>query len=186
MANEKRGARGRPILGIKKEDAVKKEKEVVADDNLSSIAAEIIAPTEVSIREVQARVEDAFFALGTNKLPGTIIPVGQKNNAPEAAEYVMADMLSKLASERLKKAQEAAEKAGVFGDPTDYVTGGTVMVFSDPNFSINVKRGKPSKMLKRDKVEAAASEFLGKKASEFLEQCQGERAATTQFIVSIK
>jgi hypothetical protein len=171
-------------LGIKRPEP---QPEVVVDeDNLSSIAAEIVAPTEVSIREVRARVEEAFFALGTEALPGTLIPVGQRNNAPQAAEFVIADMLAKLAASRLKSASEAAEKAGVFGDPSEYVIGDTVMVYSDPNFSINVKRGKPSKMLKRELVEQAAAKHLGKKASEFLDECQGERAATTQIIVSIK
>jgi hypothetical protein len=99
---------------------------------------------------------------------------------------VLADKLSKLAAERLKKAAEAADNAGVFGDPADYKHGDTVMVFSDPNFSINVKMGKPSKMLKREKVEAAAVTYLGKKAPEFLKECQGERAATKTIIVSMK
>ena len=99
---------------------------------------------------------------------------------------MVSDTLAKLATNRLKAAKEKAEKAGVFGDPKDYVLGDTVMVFSDPNFSINVKRGQPSKMLDRSSVEAAAEEFLGKKAQEFLDQCMKDRAATTQVIVSIK
>lgn len=180
MANgngEKRGAvRKRRVLSIK----------VPAGNNLSSVATEIISPTEANIREVRARIEEAFNGLGTDKLPGTILPVGQKNNATEAAEFVIADMLSKLASTRLKAAAEAAEKAGVFGDPETYVQGDTVMVFSDPNFSINIKMGKSSKMMGREEVEAAASEFLGKKASEFLERCMKPRAATKQIIVSMK
>jgi len=151
-----------------------------------SIAAEIIAPTEANIRTVLARVEEAFTALGTEQLPGTIIPVGQRNNASEAGEFVLAERLSKLAAERLKKATEAAEKAGVFGDKTEYVNGETILVFSDPNFSINVKMGKPSRMINREQVEDAAHTFLGKKASEFLDQCFKPRAATKTIIVAMK
>jgi hypothetical protein len=156
------------------------------EDNLSSVAAEMLAPTEANIREIRSRIEDVFNALGTEQLPGTVIPVGKRNNSQEAGEYVLADLLSKLAGDRLKKATEAAEKAGVFGDKEEYVIGDTVMVFSDPNFSINVKMGKPSLMIKKDKVEAAASEYLGPKASEFMDKCKGERAATKQIIVSMK
>jgi hypothetical protein len=169
----KRGAQKQPVV-----DAV--------DENLSSIAAEMIAPTEVPIREVMARVEEAFKSLGTEALPGTIIPVGKSNNAKEAAEFALADALAKLATSRLKEATEAAEKAGVFGDKNDWVIGSTTMVFNDPNFSINVKMGKPSQMVKRELVEAAADKFLGKRASEFLEECKGTRAATKTIIVAMK
>lgn len=165
-----------------------KPDEPVAGDNLSSVASDIIAPTEegISIREVRQRIAEAFAALGTNQLPGTIIPAGQRNNAQEAAEFVVADVLAKLAADRQKKASEAADKAGVFGDPAEYVIGDTVMVYSDPNFSINVKMGKPSKMLDRKAVEAAAAKYLGKKSEEFLAECQKDRAATKQIIVSMK
>jgi hypothetical protein len=155
-------------------------------DNLSSIAAEIIAPTEVSIREVRARIEEAFNGFGTEAFPGTIIPTGKKNNSAEASAFVIADALSKLATERLKKAHEAAEKAGVFGDPADYVQGDTVMVFNDPNYSINVKMGKPSKTINRELVEATAREYLGAKADEFLDKCFKDRKPTQQIIVSVK
>jgi hypothetical protein len=157
------------------------------DNNLSSAAVTAVTvPDEVNIREVRTRIEDVFKALGTDDLPGTLIPFGQRNNSREAAEYVISDLLEKLATTRKKAASEAAEKAGVFGDPTTYVEGDTVMVFSDPNFSINVKMGRPSKMLGREEVELAASKYLGKKADEFLEECQKPRAATKQIIVSMK
>lgn len=156
-------------------------------EHLSSAAdAAITATPEVNIREVRTRIEDVFNALGTDQLPGTIIPAGKRNNAKEAAEFVLADMLAKLATSRLKAAAEAAEKAGVFGDPDTYVPGDTVMVFSDPNFSVNVKMGKPSKMMGREQVEAAAKTYLGTKAAEFLEECFKPRAATKQIIVSMK
>jgi hypothetical protein len=158
----------------------------VAEENLSSVAIEAVTPTEDNIREVLTRVEDVFNGLGTDAFPGTIIPAGSKNNAKEAADFVLADKLVKLAEERKKNASEAAEKSGVFGDPENYVLGDTVMVFSDPNFSINVKMGKPSKMIKKDLVQKAAEEFLGKKAAEFMEACLGDRAATKQIIVSMK
>jgi len=157
------------------------------EPDLSSVATEMVTATpDVSIREIRARIEEVFNAVGTEALPGTIIPAGSKNNSKEAAEFVLADLLSKLATDRLKNASEAAEKAGVFGNKEDYVIGDTVMVFNDPNFSINVKMGKPSLMVKREKVESAAVTFLGKRASEFLDQCKGERAATKQIIVSMK
>lgn len=159
---------------------------VKAEDNLSSIAAEISAPTEVSIREVIARIEEAFTALGTPALPGTIVPCGQRNNAAEAAEFVLADKLVKLATDRMKNASQAADEAGVFGDPTSYVQGDTIMVFSDPNFTVSVKLGKPSKMLDREKVESAAVEYLGKRAPEFMKACMKDRAAPKTIIVSMK
>lgn len=156
------------------------------ETNLSSVAMEASTPTEDNIREIRARIEDVFLAVGTDRLPGTAIPAGTKNNSKEAVEFVTADLLAKLASSRLKTATEAAEKAGVFGDPTDYVLGDTVMVFSDPNFSINVKMGRPSAMIGREQVEAAAVKYLGKKSEEFLEACRKERKATKQIIVSMK
>lgn len=173
----KRGAK-RKILSIKTKTS----------DNLSSVAAEAVSFPEEgeSIRAVRTRVEDVFAALGTPAFPSTVMPSGSKNNSQEAAEYVMADLLEKLATERKKKAYEAAEKAGVFGDSSDYVVGDTVMVFNDPNFSINVKMGKPSTMIGREQVETAALEFLGKRSTEFLEKCRKPRAATKQIIVSMK
>ena len=179
----------RPTLGIRtspKTTTSEEKTPAAADANLSSVAEEMVSQTETSIRETIARIEDVFAALGTEALPGTVLPAGSRNNAKEAADFVLADKLKKLAETRFKNASEAAEKAGVFGDASDYVLGDTVMVFSDPNFSINVKMGRPSKMLKREKVEEAAEKYLGKRAAEFLEECQGERAATKQIIVSMK
>lgn len=156
-------------------------------DNLSSVATvAVTVPEEVNIREVRTHIEDVFTGIGTDSLPGTLIPFGQRNNSKEAADFVMADLLEKLATERLKAAKEAAEKAGVFGNPDDYVLGDTVMVFSDPNFSINIKMGRPSRMIGREEVEAAAVKHLGKKADEFLDECKKDRAATKQIIVSMK
>jgi hypothetical protein len=167
------------------------------EDNLSSAKSNgeqlstaatvaVTVPNEVNIREVRTRIEDVFAALGTEALPGTVIPFGQRNNAKEAADYVIAELLEKLATKRKKLAAELAEKAGVFGDPASYVEGDTVMVFSDPNFSINVKMGTPGTMIGREEVEAAANKYLGKKASEFLDECMKPRAATKQVIVSMK
>jgi hypothetical protein len=178
----------RPVLHVR---TAKREPppEVVMEDlnNLSGAAQGMLSPTpEPSIRLVRARIEEAFNAFGTDALPGTVMPAGRANNSAEAAEFVLADLLKKLAEQRLKNALEAAEKAGVFGNNDQYVTGDTVMVYSDPNFSINVKLGKPSKLINRDAVEASASEFLGKRASEFLERCFKPRAATKQIIVSMK
>lgn len=158
----------------------------VEEDNLSPIAGLMAASTEANIREVRARIEEAFNALGTEQLPGTLIPAGSKNNSREAADYVIADLLSKLAETRKKKALEVAEKAGVFGNKEDYVIGDTVMVFNDPNFSINVKMGSPTRMIGREETEAALVKYLGKKADEVLEECKKDRSATKQIIVSMK
>lgn len=179
------------VEGTLKIKTPKHEPEVTKEEwpvpkHLSSIAQEVVTPTEDNIREVRARIEEAFNALGTEALPGTVIPLGKSNNSREAADYVVADFLSKLAETRKKAALEAAEKAGVFGQSSEYVEGDTVMVFNDPNFSINVKMGRPTKMINREKVEETAEKHLGKKASEFLEECFKERAATKQIIVSMK
>ena len=156
-------------------------------DNLSSVAEDLVTEVpEANIRAVRNKIEEAFSAFGSDKLPGTIIPAGARNNSKEAAEYVLADLLKKLAEKRHKLAQEAAEKAGVFGDKSSYVEGDTVMVFNDPNFSINVKKGSPTKMIGKEEVQAALVKHLGKKADEVLEECYKPRAATTQIIVSMK
>lgn len=181
----------RPVLGIKAETkkAAKAEKEYVKGPALSEIAAEAVTEpedTDHNIRLIRSRIGEVFFALGTESFPGTVIPMGSRNNSKEAADFVVADALAKLAAERLKKASEAAEKSGVFGDPDTYVEGDTVMVFSDPNFSINVKMGKPSQNINREQVEAAAKEYLGKRAEEFMEKCMKPRKATKQIIVSMK
>lgn len=185
--------REKRIEGTLKVAAPKHEPEVNKEEwpvpNLSSsseIAQEMVQPTDDNIREIRQRIEEAFNALGTEQLPGTVFPVGSRNNSVEAVNFVVAEVLSKLAEARKKGAAEAAEKAGVFGDPDSYVLGDTVMVFNDPNFSINVKMGRPTKMINRELVEATAEKFLGKKASEFLEECFKERAATKQIIVSMK
>lgn len=181
------------VEGTLKIKAPKHEPEVSSmnGDNLSSppvpsIAEEMVTPSEDTIREVRNRIEEAFNALGTEALPGTVIPLGSRNNSQEAADYVVADLLSKLAENRKKAALEAAEKAGVFGDPKEYIEGDTILVFNDPNFSINVKKGRPTKAINRELTEAAAEELLGKKSSEFLEKCMKDRKPTEQIIVSMK
>lgn len=181
MANETK----RPVLSIR---AKRGDKKPEGEDNLSSAATDIVTPPDegVTIRTVMATVEEGFNAFGTEALPGTVVPCGQRNNTAEAAEYVLANKLVKLATDRLKKATEAAEKAGVFGDSSMYVEGDSVMVFSDPNFTISVKMGKPSKLINREAVEEAAAELLGKKAEEFLLRCYKPRKATSQIIVSMK
>lgn len=194
-APEKRGAAQR-VEGTLKIKTPKHEPEVSSNGNKgeewpvpnlsSDIATEIATPTEDSIRAVRQRIEQAFNSLGTTELPGTVIPLGSRNNSQEAANYVVADLLSKLAEARKKEALEAAEKAGVFGVEKEYVQGDTVMVFNDPNFSINVKMGRPTNMINRELVEAAAERYLGKKASEFLSECMKPRSATKQIIVSMK
>lgn len=187
--------RERRINGTLKVAAPKHEPEVTDNGakeewpvpNLSSeIAQEMVQATDDNIREIRQRIEEAFNALGTDALPGTVFPVGSRNNSVEAVNFVVAEVLSKLATSRKKVAEEVAEKAGVFGDPESYVLGDTVMVFNDPNFSINVKMGRPTKMINREQVEAAAEKYLGKKAPEFLEECFKERSATKQIIVSMK
>lgn len=194
-APEKRGATKR-VEGTLKIKEPKHEPEVQTKggkeewpvpNNLSSeVAQQMVQPTDDNIREIRQRIEEAFNALGTEQLPGTVFPVGSRNNSVEAVNFVVAEVLSKLAEARKKNASELAEKAGVFGDPDSYVLGDTVMVFNDPNFSINVKMGRPTKTINREKVEAAAEKYLGKKAAEFLEECFKDRAATKQIIVSMK
>lgn len=158
-----------------------------ANNEVSSIVQEVSEPTEDNIREVLARIEEAFNALGTELMPGTLIPAGAKNNSKEAAEYVVADRLSRLAETRKKQASDAAEKAGVFGSMDNYIVGDTVMVWNDPNFSINVKLGRPSKMIGREETQAVLlSNFGVKKAAELLEECMKDRSATKQIIVSMK
>src|SRR5690242_6647607 len=93
----------RPKLGIKA--PAKREPEPSED---GSLVEEITTETGDSIREVLSRIDEAFNALGTEKLSGTVIPVGSKNNAKEAGEFVVADRLAKLATTRLKNAAEAA------------------------------------------------------------------------------
>jgi hypothetical protein len=149
----------------------------------------LAAPHEgerMSIRDVRERIEAIFNALGTEANPDTMIPHGQKNNGPEAAEYALADLLEKLAAARKKKAKEAAEKAGVFGDPKSYVNGDTVMVYNSNDFAISVKSGNPSRMIGKEETQAALEKHLPKKATEVLDECMKERAATRQIIVSMK
>lgn len=177
----KRGARVRKVVVP---DVDLSSSSLLGD--VSQIAIEMSAPTEANIREIRQRIEEGFSALGTDALQGTVIPAGAKNNSREAADYVLADLLEKLAVKRKKQATEAADKAGVFGDPLTYVEGDTVMVFNDPNFSINVKMGSPTKMIGREEVEKAAEKYLGRKSQEFLEECFKPRSATKQIIVSMK
>jgi hypothetical protein len=187
-ANQKR-VEGKLSIKTPKPEQTKEEWPIDAG-NLSSdaspIAVEMSAPTEATIREIRNRIEDGFKALGTDQLPGTVIPAGSRNNSKEAADYLVADLLSKLAKKRKDAAEQAAEKAGVFGDPKDYIEGDTVMVFNDPNFSISMKMGTQGEMLDRELVEEAAEKHFGKKAAEFLEECKKPRAASKQIIVSMK
>lgn len=141
-----------------------------------------------SIREAIKNVSDAFFAIGSEAMPTTVLPRAKnRNNAEEAAEFVLSKRLAELANDRLKKAEEAAERAGIFGKPEDYEEGSTVQTWQSPHYSVGVKLGKESKMINKDLVEATFLENFGsEKTGNLLEACMKPRAAPKQKIVLMK
>lgn len=140
------------------------------------------------VRAVVARIEDVFKALGTDHAPDTKLPVAKnRNNAEEAAEFVLSEKLRKLAEDRYKTAKEAAAKAGIFGDDSEYVEGETVMTWNSPHYVVSMKVGKSSQMIDKGRVEATLHKYLGReKAEAALEECLKPRAGAKSIIVSLK
>lgn len=154
-----------------------------------SVPTEVTLPQEEdhNIRAVKERIDALFSAIGTEAMPETVFPSGNRNNSTEAAEYAIADVLLKLAKNRHKSATEKGQAAGIFGDEKDYVANETVIVWQSPSFSINVKKGQPSKMIGKEETEAAILKAVGpKRCAEIMQECMKERAATKQIIVSMK
>jgi hypothetical protein len=172
----KTGKGGRPVLHMKK----------VEVPLPGHATASVSADEHPSVRDIKDRVEALFNALGTDAMPETCYPTGGRNNGAEAAEYVLAEQLAKLADKRKKEAFEAAQKKGVFGDPKEYVAGETQIVWASGAYVISMKVGNPTFAINRENTEAAAEKYLGKKADEFLEACKQERKPTQQVIVSLK
>jgi hypothetical protein len=143
---------------------------------------------DTDVRAVLDKIETCFGFIGTNEMPGTILPVAKnRNNALEAAEFVLADKLKKLAENRYKQAKEAASKAGIFGDENDYKEGDAVLVWNSPHYAVSMKVGKSSTMVDREKVEATLAKYLGHEKSQVaFEECLKERAGAKQVIVSMK
>ena len=146
------------------------------------------AEAHSSIREVKEAIEKLFASIGTMKYPTTIPYAGQKATSEVAAEYFIADLLHKLAKNRFEKvAKPAAEQAGILGKESDYEPNETVIVWQSPAFTINVKRGMPSKMLDREKLTECLKEAVGeKRAQDIIEKSSKERKGTTTISVAIK
>lgn len=145
-------------------------------------------PEDKDTRAILTNIEQTFADIGTDVLPGTKLPVAERrNNAEEAAEFVMADKLKKLAENRYKKAKEAAAKAGIFGDEKTYKAGDAVLVWNSPHYAISMKLGAPSTMVDRQLVETTLVNHLGQeKGQAAMEECLKERAGAKQIVVSIK
>ena len=149
------------------------------------------------IRKVKECVEYLFNALGKAgkvdvdgkkvDFSGTVIPAGNKNTSEAASEFFVADLLRKAAEERFKKAKKEAEEQGILGSEESYVEGETVMAWNSPDFTINVKKGKPSEMIDREAITAAINEALPKeKAAAVLKAGMKPRKGTTTITTAMK
>lgn len=212
MANGKRTTReGRPTLSVKtdKGEAAKtkvekmfqgeggeptRSTEAVNDSPPTmKVEAEIPLPAHAdpdaenpSVRDIKDRVEALFTSIGTLAMPGTAYPTGGRNNGPEAAEFVLSDQLRKMAEDRFKKAKDAADASGCFGDPEKYVAGETTEVYRTPNFTFSVKKGRDTQAINRDNVEAVLKKHFPGKWQELMQECLGKRNGPTQIIISLR
>lgn len=143
-------------------------------------------PEHPSVRDIKDRVEGLFKSIGTEALPDTVFPPGQKNNGVEAAEFVVAEQLKKLAEKRYDTAKANGIAVGCFGDKDKYVAGETVEVYRTPNYTFSVQKNNDSNMISREAVEELLREMAPTKWQELLKRCEKPKAGATRFIVALR
>jgi hypothetical protein len=139
-----------------------------------------------SVRDIKDRVEGLFKSIGTDALPETVFPHGNKNNGIEAAEFVVAEQLKKLAEARYDSAKAEAKAKGCFGDETNYIPGETIEVYRTGSFTFSVQRNKDSNMIDRKLVEELLREVAPTKWQELLKRCEKPKDGATRFIVALR
>lgn len=140
-----------------------------------------------SAKAAKNAIEEILNSLGTEVLPATQFPVPKnRNNGPAAAAFILWDHVSKFADKRFKEASKDAEEQGVFGNPLDYESGETKMVYSSPEFAISIKKGNDSALINRELVEEVLREIAPGRWQELLKRCMKPRAGPVQRIVSLK
>jgi hypothetical protein len=139
-----------------------------------------------SVRDIKDRVEGMFKAIGTDALPETLFPAGNKNNGIEAREFVVAEQLKKLAESRYEDAKANAKAVGCFGDDSKYIPGETIEVYRTANFTFSVQRNKDSNMIDRKQVEELLREIAPTKWPELMKRCEKPKAGATRFIVALR
>lgn len=143
-------------------------------------------PEHPSVRDIKDRVEALFTSIGTEALPETRFPSGSRNNGVQAAEFVVAEQLKKLAEKRYENAKKEADAAGCFGDKENYIPGETIEVYRTGSFTFSVQRNNDSKMIDRQAVENLLRDLFPTKWQEFLERCEKPKAGATRFIVALR
>jgi hypothetical protein len=211
MATGKRtGQRGRSVLGVGKADAPPADPKKLAEamfegeagvvntehaNDQPTMEVEATIPLQETeggnpnspVQTAAAKIEAMFAAIGTSALPETVIPAPPgKNNGLEATEYIVSELLKKAADKRFKKAQEAADASGVFGNRAQYVAGKTLLVFNAPEFTLSAKKGEPSTMVNREQVTEVLKEAAPKRWQELLERCLKPREGAVSIITAMK
>jgi hypothetical protein len=133
------------------------------------------------IREVVKRVTDLFHRIGTEKMPTTVIPAGNKNTSRAASLYFISGMLVQLANARFKACTAEAHEAGILGSDDDYIEGRTVNTWTCPDFSITAKKSAPRNLLDKDLLLENLTEMVGsKKAADVIKRSmkKGKGAVT--------
>jgi hypothetical protein len=139
-----------------------------------------------SVKDIKDRVEALFKSIGTPVLPETLFPAGSKNNGAEAAEFVVAEQLKKLAEKRYTTAKANASDAGCFGDKDNYIAGETIEVYRTNNFTFSVQRNQDSSMIDRELTEQVLREVAPTKWQELMKRCEKAKAGATRFIVALR
>jgi hypothetical protein len=204
MPNSKtKGAGGKPILSIKKDEKSPKSRVEemfggTADVNKGEgpsmeVTATIPLPEHAeadpdhpSVRDIKDRVEGLFSSIGTAALPETLFPSGPKNNGTQAAEFVVSEQLKKLAEKRYERAKAEAEAVGCFGDKAEYRPGETVEVYRTAGFTFSVQKNADSKMIDRTAVEQLLRDLFPSKWKEMMDRIEKPKAGATRFIVALR
>jgi hypothetical protein len=140
----------------------------------------------LSVRDIKDRVEGLFRSIGTSALPDTVFPPGPKNNGLQAAEFVIAEQLKKLAEKRYETAKAEAKTVGCFGLEDKYIAGDTIEVYRTPHFTFSVQRNNDSQMIDRQQTEDVLKEIAPTKWQDLLKRCEKPKAGATRFIVALR
>lgn len=145
------------------------------------------APHPPSIQEVSQRITDTFQKIGTERMPTTVIPAGNKNTSRIAGLYFVADQLRSLANTRFKECEVEAREAGILGDPKEYVEGKAVTTWSSTDFTIVAKQSKPRNLLDKDRLLAELIKHVGeKKAHDILKAAMKKGKGATTIFTAMK
>lgn len=141
----------------------------------------------LSALDVRNSIEDILVRIGTEEIPETVMPAGNKNTSPIAAKYAVAKTIKGWADRNFKDVEAEARTQGILGDEDMYREGLTTVVWQSPAFDITVKRAKGSTTLDKDRLQEELLKRMSQASLlEVMEEASKPRKGATTIDVAFK